>query len=222
MAEHELGGVSGQETPSRSGGRPEYKPTDDQRAAVRSMKADGKSNAAIAAAVGISPNTLRKHFAAELKAAPAPAVEQQLALGGVHHAVSATVDVRPPGRPEFEPTQRQREDVRLWAADDWSEERMAQQLGIARETLRKHFADEIQYGADRIRTQVLRDLERSSRAGRVGASAKLLEITSMVAPPSAPKAERPEAPPEPLGKKAQAIVDAKSADVGSDWADLVH
>jgi len=202
--------VSGQETPRRTGGRPEYKPTDDQRALVRRLKTEGKSIGAVAQAIGVSRNTLRKHFAEELKVEP-PA-EQQLALGGAHQVVEIP---RPVGRPEFEPSQRQRDDVRLWAADDWSEERMAQQLGIARETLRKHFADEMQYGADKVRTQVLRDLERSSRAGRTGASVKLLDITSKVAPPAAPRPEVPD-----LGKKAQAVVDARTAEVGTSWAEL--
>lgn len=123
--------VSGQETPARPGGRPEYKPTDEQRALVRQFKAERKPIGAIAQAVGVSRNTLRKHFAEELKTAGQAPIEQQLELGGAHQVEAP----RAPGRPEFEPTQRQRDDVRLWAADDWSEERMAQQLGIARETL---------------------------------------------------------------------------------------
>ena len=205
-------GVSGQETLSRAGGRPAYKPSDEQRSLVRELRGKDGSIGGIAAALGISRNTLRKHFAEELKVSPAPAaVDQQLDLAGTHKIEVA----RPPGRPEYEPTYREREDVRLWAADDWSEERMAQQLGIARETLRKHFADDIQYGADKVRTQALRDLARGSAQGKTGASAKLLELTSMVAPPSGPKQDVPD-----LGKKAQAIVDAKTADHGTSWADL--
>lgn len=214
-------GVSAQGTPSRSGGRPEYKPTDDQRALVRRLRLEGQSIGDVAKAIGVSRNTLRKHFAAEVAVTPAP-VEQQLALDGEHHATAVVVEVpAAPGRPEFEPTQRQRDDVKLWASDDWTEDRMAAQLGISRNTLRKHFAEEIQYGADKVRTMVLRDLQRSSAAGRTGASAKLLELTEKVRPPSPPKPDAEDEGAVALGKKDQAKVDARTAEVGTGWSSLV-
>lgn len=222
MDERDGDGVSAQETPARSGGRPEYKPTDEQRALVRRMRDARQPIGDIAKAVGVSRNTLRKHFGAELAVAP---VEQQLALGGAHHATAIVVEEPgKPGRPEFEPTQRQRDDVKLWVSDDWTEDRMAAQLGISRNTLRKHFAEEIQYGADRIRTMVLRDLQRSSAAGRTGASAKLLELTEKVRPPGPPKSEAAddESPEPPLGKKAQAKVDAMTANKTPGWSGLVN
>ncbi len=222
MTDRDVDGVSAQGTPARSGGRPEYKPTDEQRALVRRLRAEGESIGEVAKAVGISRNTLRKHFAAEVAVEPA---ERQLELGGAHHATAIVVEEPgKPGRPEFEPTQRQRDDVKLWASDDWAEDRMAAQLGISRNTLRKHFAEEIQYGADRIRTQVLRDLQRSSAAGRVGASNRLLELTGLVGPPRASKPDLDEdTPAEPqLGKKAQAKVDAGTAAKDTDWETLMH
>lgn len=223
MSDRDHDGVSAQEAPSRSGGRPEYKPTDEQRALVRRLRAGGTSIGEVAQAIGISRNTLRKHFAAELESRAAP-VEQQLELGGAHPAKAIVVEEpAKPGRPEFEPTQRQREDVKLWASDDWTEDRMAAQLGISRNTLRKHFADEIQYGADKVRTMVLRDLQRSSAAGRTGASAKLLELTEKVGPPRSARVETDDDVPSPqLGKKAQAKVDAATADQGTDWETLMH
>lgn len=223
MTDRDDDGVSAQGTPSRSGGRPEYKPTDDQRALVRRLRAEGQPIGDVAKAVGVSRNTLKKHFAAELDSKPAP-VEQQLDLGGAHTATAIVVEEPgKPGRPEFEPTQRQRDDVKLWASDDWTEDRMAAQLGISRNTLRKHFAEEIQFGADRIRTQVLRDLQRSSAAGRVGASNRLLELTGLVGPPRAPKPESDDDAPEPqLGKKAQAKIDAGTAAKDTDWDALMH
>jgi predicted ArsR family transcriptional regulator len=221
MTDRDSDGVSAQGTPSRSGGRPEYKPTDEQRALVRRLRSEGRPIGEVAKAVGISRNTLRKHFADEVAVAP---VEQQLQLGGAHHATAMVVEEPgKPGRPEFEPTQRQRDDVKLWASDDWTEDRMASQLGISRHTLRKHFAEEIQYGADRIRTMVLRDLQRSSAAGRTGASAKLLELTEKVRPPGPPKPDVEDDSPEaPLGKKAQAKVDAMTANKTPGWSGLVN
>ena len=224
MSDRDHDGVSAQEAPSRSGGRPEYKPTDEQRALVRRLRADGTSIGDVAKAVGISRNTLRKHFGAELEAKPAP-LDQQLELAGAHPAKAIVVEEAPrPGRPEFEPTQRQRDDVKLWASDDWTEDRMAAQIGISRNTLRKHFADEIQYGADKVRTVVLRDLQRASAAGRTGASAKLLELTEKVRPPSPLKSggDGEEEEAEPLGKKAQAKVDARTANNTPGWSHLVN
>jgi len=220
MTDRDVDGVSAQGTPARSGGRPQYKPTDDQRALVRRLRSEGQPIGEVAKAVGISRNTLRKHFAAEVAVVP---VEQQLELGGAHHATAIVVDEPgKPGRPEFEPTQRQRDDVKLWAADDWTEDRMASQLGISRNTLRKHFAEEIQYGADRIRTMVLRDLQRGSAAGKTGSSTKLLELTEKVRPPGPPKPDAIEDEPVPLGKKAQAKVDALTANNTPGWSGLVN
>jgi AraC-like DNA-binding protein len=208
--------VSEQNGRVRTGGRPEYKPTEEQRAEVRRMVGDNTQRKVIAKAVGVSVNTLRKHFAAELATAAATAEPAQLELTGTHQVQPTAA----PGRPEFEPTERQRQMVRLWAADDWTEDRMAQQLGIARNTLRKHFEQDLQFGADRVRTQVLLDLQRGSQAGKVAASNKLLELTGLVAPPAPPKPEQQD--DEPLGKKAQAKVDARTAEVGTGWSQLVN
>lgn len=218
MTDRVSDGVFGQEAPSRSGGRPEYKPTPEQRAEVRRLRAADTSIGEIAKAISISRNTLRKHFAEELATAPTP-IEQQLDLTGAHKVEPAQPS-RQPGRPEFEPTDRQRNMVRLWAADDWTEARMALQLGIARETLRKHFADEIQFGADKVRTQVLLDLQRSSAQGKVGASNKLLERTALVAPPGPPKP--PAEVEESIGKKAAARRGAQNAESGTDWDGLLN
>lgn len=51
--------------PSR-GGRPAFRATIEQRRTVEEMKFCGESDATIARALGIDPDTLRKHFADEL------------------------------------------------------------------------------------------------------------------------------------------------------------
>lgn len=48
------------------GGRPEFEPTLANRNAVRLMRADGWTVDRIARRIGVSANTLRKHFAEEL------------------------------------------------------------------------------------------------------------------------------------------------------------
>lgn len=47
-------------------GRPAYQPTVEQRFTVEQLAFVGESNATIARALGIDPDTLRRHFANEL------------------------------------------------------------------------------------------------------------------------------------------------------------
>lgn len=51
----------------RAPGRPAYEPTDKERAQVKMLAAFGVTEADISKLVGISPPTLRKHFATELE-----------------------------------------------------------------------------------------------------------------------------------------------------------
>jgi hypothetical protein len=53
-------------TPPRKRGRPAYRPTLEDRQTVEQMKFCGESDATIARALSIDPDTLRKHFADEL------------------------------------------------------------------------------------------------------------------------------------------------------------
>ena len=55
------------------GGRPPFQPTEEQRRIVNVMAAGGFQQVAIAHALGISDNTLRKYFAEELEAGGAKA-----------------------------------------------------------------------------------------------------------------------------------------------------
>lgn len=223
--------VSEQKQPSGKRGRPEYKPTAEQRAKVRELRADRKTTEEIAAALEISRNTLRKHFAGELVApfaAPSGAVGQ-LDFEGTAHRPNTTAETLgpaavPTGRPEYEPTQRDRDDVRLMKADDWSDERIARRLGISRNTLLKHFAQELEDGADYVRQIALRNLMRSSNGGNVGASNSLLRLSGLAPPPPEPNRPQGEAPPAApdLGKKQQAKHDALTAEEGTSWSQLMR
>jgi len=53
-------------TPPRKRGRPEYRPTLEDRQTVEQMKFCGESDNTIARALSIDPDTLRKHFVDEL------------------------------------------------------------------------------------------------------------------------------------------------------------
>jgi hypothetical protein len=207
--------VSEQGAAFRRPGRPDYKPTDEQRALVKARKAERASNVVIARELDISPVTLRKYFAAEL------GVAQKAAAPELDFTKEAPKPLAgEPGRPEHEATESNRQKVRLWALADWSEDRMARQLGISRNTLRKHYAPELEFGADHVATQAMLDLQRQSREGKTAASRRLLEIYSESALPRPNFAGNDDG--EPLGKKDQARVDAKTAEQGTGWADLVH
>jgi len=52
--------------PSKRRGRPSYRPSLEDRQTVEEMKFVGESDNTIARALGIDPDTLRKHFADEL------------------------------------------------------------------------------------------------------------------------------------------------------------
>jgi AraC-like DNA-binding protein len=223
-------GVSGQDGQAPAAGRPRHKPDDVLRSCVVQLRAEGQSIAEIAAAVDLAPNTLRRYYAAELATAPArrradrPADPQLELLEKSPAPGLEQLEAAQPGRPAYEPTQAERDDVKLWAADDWTEDRMARQLGISRTTLRKYFEAEIEFGADQVRTQALRDLRRASRLGKVAASAKLLQLSGFV-PPSAPAAaplDRPDMIDDRLGKKERAQIDARTAEAGTSWASLLN
>lgn len=208
--------VSEQGTASRRPGRPDYKPTDAERTLVLQRKAEKASNVAIAKELGISPGTLRKYFASEL-GVPAE-VTTAPELDFTQDAPKAVTES---GRPEHEATENNRQRVRLWALADWSEDRMARQLGIARNTLRKHYAAELEFGADHVMTQTLLDLQRQSREGKTAASRRLQDMYGELALPR-PTPDIEDEQPEALGKKAQLKVDAMTAEAGTGWDDLVH
>lgn len=216
-----VSGVSEQNQRSRAGGRPKYKPTDEQRAKVRELVAAKLTQREIAAQIGVSPVTLRKAFTDEL----AEKVDQagQLDFDRPQASVAAASPAAAPGRPEFEPTWRQREDVKLCKADNWSDERICRLLGIgSRSTLVKHFGEELEHGADLLRIRVLRGLDLAASKGSPGAAEKLLRLPGMVAPlsPVAPSDDEPPAEPK-LGKKEQANRDAHTAHVGTSWSDIL-
>ncbi|MET0471651.1 MAG: hypothetical protein ABWZ93_12385 [Xanthobacteraceae bacterium] len=135
------------------------------------MAVEKATKADIAAAIGVTRATLRKHFQAEL------AVDQ---VGQLDFKSAA------PGRPRFEPNYRQREDVGLFKADGWSDDRIARRLRISRTTLTTYFKEELADDADTVRAEVLRNLMASSRKGNVAASNALLRMSALEPPPSPP------------------------------------
>jgi hypothetical protein len=142
-----------------------------------------------------------------------------------------------PGRPAYEPTDKERKQVEAFVAYGARQDDIATLMGIDPKTLRQHFRDELDHGKLRANMKVAESLYRQAvgapamhdAAGRVireeqkpllGAAIFWLKTQAgwsefTPAKPPAPKDERP-------GKKAQADLDARTAEQGTGWGDLVH
>lgn len=127
------------------------------------------------------------------------------------------------GRPAFKPTREQRIDVETMKADGWSNERIALQLRISRPTLESHFADELQYGADKVRLENLRNLRKMAKKN--ASAAKQLNDRLDVARTQRPdggKEPSEEKPREPkLGKKEGLQIQAENPDTSSEMGLLM-
>jgi hypothetical protein len=124
-------------------------------------------------------------------------------------------------RPEFKPTPAQRRKVAIAAGGGMSHEEIAIGLGIARNTLEKHFAAELSTGAYCKRLEVMEAMHRAAIKGNVAAQKAYVTLTPRAAAPPVPTPEAG-AKAEPLGKKAQAQADATTAQAGTEWETLLN
>lgn len=118
------------------------------------------------------------------------------------------------GRPAFNPTPAMRRKVATAAAGGMAHEEIAVALGICRNTLAKHFENELSTGAHQKRMDVLDAMARAALKGNVSAAKAFLAATPMLAAP-------PAEPEKPVGKKEQANRDATTAAAGTEWDDLI-
>lgn len=103
-----------------------------------------------------------------------------------------------------------------------SHEEIALAIGIARATLEKYFAAELSQGALSKRLEVMQAIHAAALKGNVAAGKAYLSGSPPIGVPPAPDKPKPEDPPrDALGKKAQANEDAKTAQVGTGWNDLL-
>jgi hypothetical protein len=98
---------------------------------------------------------------------------------------------------------------------------IAAALGIARDTLEKHFAAELSGGAVARRMEVLQALHAAAKKGSSSAARAYLAHEATPSVPPAPQPEQETKPAAPVGKKAQAQADAVTAARGTEWDTLL-
>jgi len=109
----------------------------------------------------------------------------------------------------FMPTEESRLHVEELVCFGMSHEDIAKALGIARNTLLKHFADELANGRPRRRAELARLSFEAARKGNFSAIKRLEEIA---VGPRVIKGR-------PAGKKEIAAVEAVTAGENSQWGD---
>ena len=122
------------------------------------------------------------------------------------------------GPKPYAPKKAERDDVALFMASGMSEPRIAAVLGICQNTLRKHFATELQIGRDREMAANLKRLRKAAAKGNVTAMKHLDAKYGTVSTEhsfAAPEAQPDR--PEKLGKKEQAMREASTAGQGTTW-----
>jgi len=121
------------------------------------------------------------------------------------------------GRPEYAPTDEDREKVQVLRAQGMSQEAIAAALDIHHETLRKHFSVELEVAVAKKTADVMMARYRSAMGGSVPAQNKFLEMAGAV-----PQPPRKSAKPPKVGKKEAAQAEAESAHESSDWGSLLQ
>jgi hypothetical protein len=118
-------------------------------------------------------------------------------------------------RPSFKATAVQRERVAVAAAGGMAHAEIALAIGVSRNTLEKHFRSELTEGAQQRRLDVLNAQYRAALEGNVAAQkAFLLGHATGKKVPSPRKSS--------VGKKTQAERAALTAEVGTEWEELLQ
>lgn len=119
---------------------------------------------------------------------------------------------------DWKPTKAQRETVAIAAGGGMAHEEIALALDVSLPKLRKMLAAELANGAHDKRMRVIEAIHRLAVKGNAAAARVYLSAVPQAAAP-APEPEKPKV--EPLGKKAAANEEAKTAQVGTGWADIL-
>lgn len=126
------------------------------------------------------------------------------------------------GRPSFKPTALHRRRVEQYVCAGMSHDGIAKALGISDETLRKHFAAELETGSQRRRAEVIDMLFAAARKGNVTAQKKLEEMSlRSVGEAEFMADKKPEeaaaTKPAKRGKKEEAQAQAQAVLQDDDW-----
>lgn len=118
-----------------------------------------------------------------------------------------------------------RRTVKTLRADRWADVRIARFMGISEPTLRKYFAEELQYGDDMLRGEILLAITKKALEGSVPAARHFERMTE--GEPFLPTDHLAQKPaPEPkeehIGKKEMAEIEAQQATVDSPWAKVLR
>lgn len=130
------------------------------------------------------------------------------------------------GRPPHMPTDENRRKVMVLAAFDKNEQQIAAALSITPPTLRKHYFRELRSKLEarqRLEGKLLAALLSEVDKGNVSAIDKLFKRIDRhdMMTGAAPRAVKPPTKPK-LGKKDQAVVDAKDATKSGEWGSLLR
>lgn len=127
-----------------------------------------------------------------------------------------TIPKRKTGRPAYEPTDKEREQVKMLAAFGTREDDICKLIGLSTPTLRKHFWQELELGHIEATSKVAQTLFRMATdkdKPNVAACIFWMKVRAgwRETAPSAP------AP----GVKEQRDQDAKTAETGTSWEGLL-
>lgn len=131
------------------------------------------------------------------------------------------------GRPQHIPTQENRNKVSVLIAFGWSNRRIAAALFVTLPTLRKHYFSELHHRAvarDRLEAGLATKLLKLVRDGNVSAIKefrKLLERNDLMTYGQTAPLQPAEEKPAKLGKKDQALLDARQPDQGTPLGELM-
>lgn len=121
------------------------------------------------------------------------------------------------GRKPFKPSAEDREKVRVLKACGMSHLGIAAALGISTPSLLKHFPEDLEIGAAKVKAEVLMARHRSAMGGNVSAQNKMIEAMGLVSPPA--KAQEK---PKKMGKKEQLEIEAQTPPVDTGWDGLLN
>ena len=110
--------------------------------------------------------------------------------------------------------------VSVAAGSGMAHEEIAIALGMTREELERDFAHELTRRAYERRLELVESLFELGKKGNVSAVKAYTALAPRVSAP--PIEQKPATKVEPLGKKAQRNEAAKTAEVGTEWEDLLR